>query len=161
MSVKVYAICGFIGSGKTTLANQIAEQQRAYRFSIDEWMIPLFGEHMPRELFDSRLASLSTLFDTAALKLLELGVSVIFDYGYWTLKDRERLRAWAKQHQLELELLYLDASFEHCYQQAKARNQLNSDLSYQMSDEMLEMFWNQFEVPKPTEHLVSVIASKE
>ncbi|RKF18645.1 ATP-binding protein [Alginatibacterium sediminis] len=161
MSVKVYAICGFIGSGKTTLANQIAEHQRAYRFSIDEWMIPLFGEHMPREQFDSRLACLSTLFDNAALDLLKLGVSVIFDYGFWAFRDRERLRSWAKQHQLDLEIVYLDVSFERCCQQAKARNQLNSDLSYQMSDEMLAMFWHQFEVPKSTEHLVSVISSKE
>ncbi|MFD2175977.1 AAA family ATPase, partial [Veronia pacifica] len=49
---KVYFVCGFIGSGKTTYSKILADRQGAFRFSIDEWMIPLYGEHMEREVFD-------------------------------------------------------------------------------------------------------------
>lgn len=31
------------GVGKTTLARKIAHEDKAVRFSPDEWMIPLFG----------------------------------------------------------------------------------------------------------------------
>ncbi len=38
---KIYFVCGFIGSGKTTYSKRLAEEHNASRFSIDEWMIPL------------------------------------------------------------------------------------------------------------------------
>lgn len=47
---RIYFVCGFIGSGKTTYSKAIAEKHGAFRFSIDEWMIPLYGEHMEREV---------------------------------------------------------------------------------------------------------------
>ena len=34
---------GLPGVGKTTLARKIAHEDKAVRFSPDEWMIPLFG----------------------------------------------------------------------------------------------------------------------
>lgn len=51
---QTYFVCGFIGSGKTTYSKALAEKHGAFRFSIDEWMIPLYGEHMEREVFDKR-----------------------------------------------------------------------------------------------------------
>ncbi|MDP2488483.1 AAA family ATPase [Vibrio splendidus] len=80
---KIYFVCGFIGSGKTTYSKALAEKHGAFRFSIDEWMIPLYGEHMEREVFDSRLATLQGLFKDSAMQLFSLGVPVIFDFGFW------------------------------------------------------------------------------
>lgn len=51
-------------------------------------MIPLYGEHMEREVFNVRRAKLQNLFEEAALQLLTLGVPVIFDFGFWTKIER-------------------------------------------------------------------------
>ena len=74
---KIYFVCGFIGSGKTTYSKQLADKHSAFRFSIDEWMIPLYGEHMERDVFDKRLATLQDLFKESALQLFSLDVSLL------------------------------------------------------------------------------------
>lgn len=86
---KIYFVCGFIGSGKTTYSKRLAEEHNAFRFSIDEWMIPLYGEHMDRETFNRRLAVLQGLFKDSATQLFSLDVPVIFDFGFWNKADRE------------------------------------------------------------------------
>nr|WP_086939391.1 ATP-binding protein [Thaumasiovibrio occultus] len=150
---KIYFICGFIGSGKTTYSKALAEQHGAFRFSIDEWMIPLYGEHMDRDVFDSRLATLQTLFKDAALQLFSLGVPVIFDFGFWRKADRDTFTDWASKLGVESEVHFLDVSFEICQQRALARNSALNGQSYEMTPEMLALFWSWFEVPALSENV--------
>lgn len=153
---KIYFVCGFIGSGKTTYSKALAEKLGAFRFSIDEWIIHLYGEHMEREVFDSRLATLQALFKDSAQQLFSLDTSVIFDFGFWRKTDREAFVDWALSVGAESEVHYLDVPFETCKQRALARNaNLNSD-SYHMTTEMLDLFWSWFEVPKSNENAVWV-----
>ena len=148
---KIYFICGFIGSGKTTYAKQLAESAPAVRLSIDEWMIPLYGEHMQRDVFDARLNTLMTLFKETAQQMLTLGVSVIFDFGFWTQNERIQFQAWAANLGVKSELIYLDVSFELCCERALNRNHQRADKSYEMNNEMLTMFWSWFEAPSRAE----------
>ncbi|MCJ2376568.1 ATP-binding protein [Vibrio sp. ZSDZ34] len=148
---KIYFICGFIGSGKTTYSTQLAKSQRAFRFSIDEWMIPLYGEHMEREVFNARLATLQELFKDSAIQLAKIGVSVIFDFGFWTKADREAFASWANANELDCEFHYLDVDYDECKQRALERNKNLKGHSYEMTPEMLEMFWSWFEVPSQHE----------
>lgn len=151
---QVYFICGFIGSGKTTYSKSLAQSVGGFRFSIDEWMIPLFGEHMPREVFDARLKTLQGLFKESALQLIELGIPVIFDFGFWKRADREAIKNWAETIGVTNEIHYLDVAFDVCSQRAQRRNSERSGKSYEMTPEMLEMFWSWFEVPLEDEALV-------
>ncbi len=144
---KIYFICGFIGSGKTTYSTQLAESTSAFRFSMDEWMIPLYGEHMQRDVFDARLAVLQGLFKDAALQMLNLGVSVIFDFGFWSKKDRDEFNDWASQQSIQSEMHYLDVSVEVCRERATLRNAKLEGKSYEMTPDMLDLFWSWFEVP--------------
>ena len=144
---KVYFICGFIGSGKTTYSKELAEKSRAFRFCLDEWMIPLYGEHMEREMFDSRLATLENLFKASAIKLLDLNVSVIFDFGYWKKADRISAEEWANENGLDFEFVYLDVDYQECCKRAMARNSEADAQSYEITQEMLDMFWSWFEIP--------------
>lgn len=143
----LYFICGFIGSGKTTYSKKLAETAPAFRFSIDEWMIPLFGEHMEREEFDARLLTLQTLFQQSALQMLNLGVSVIFDFGYWTQHKREEAIQWAREHDITYEMHYLDVPFDECCKRAARRNSQRNNKAYEMTPDMLSMFWSWFEAP--------------
>jgi len=144
---KVYFICGFIGSGKTTYSKKLAVEKSAFRFSIDEWMIPLYGEHMERDVFTERMNTLQSLFKASALQMLSLNVPVIFDFGFWTKPDRDSVLAWAREHDLEFELIYLDVSVEKCRQRVIKRNQVQDEKSYNMTPEMLDLFWSWFEIP--------------
>ncbi|MCG7585956.1 ATP-binding protein [Photobacterium sp. OFAV2-7] len=153
---RIYFICGFIGSGKTTYSKQLVKDEQAFRFSIDEWMIPLYGEHMEREMFDARIATLTDLFKQSALQMLELGVSVIFDFGFWTRSDRKEIEEWAKKEKVDYELIYLDVDFETCSQRALARNSVSGKESFDMTPEMLSLFWSWFEVPSHNENITKI-----
>ncbi|EKB7282020.1 ATP-binding protein [Vibrio parahaemolyticus] len=153
---KIYFICGFIGSGKTTYSKALAEKQGAFRFSIDEWMIPLYGEHMEREVFDSRLSTLQDLFKDSAKQLFSLNVPVVFDFGFWRKADRDNFTDWASSVGVENEIHYLDVPFDTCKQRAFARNSVRNDKSYEMTPEMLELFWSWFEIPASCENVVWV-----
>jgi len=144
---KIYFICGFIGSGKTTYSKKLSESKSAFRFSIDEWMIPLYGEHMERNVFDDRLATLQNLFKDAALQMLNLDVPVIFDFGFWTRADREHFAQWATENTVEYEFHYLNVSFEECSKRALSRNSELENKAYEMTPAMLSMFWSWFETP--------------
>jgi predicted kinase len=153
---KLFFLCGFIGSGKTTYAKQLAKSHPAFRFSIDEWMIPLYGEHMSREDFDHRLHSLTELFKSSALQMVELDTSVIFDLGFWNRKERESIIQWATSQGIDYEMIYLKCPFEVCQQRAFARNATRTDKAYEMTSEMLAMFWQWFEVPTEQEGITLV-----
>lgn len=148
---KVYLICGFIGAGKTTYSKELAEEVGGFRFSIDEWMIPLYGEHMEREVFDARLNVLMNLFKESAEQLFRLGVPVIFDFGFWYKAEREAFRAWAEEFNAECELHYIDTDFVACKSRAAKRNETRGDDAFEMTDEMLDMFWQWFEKPDENE----------
>ncbi|MEM1189728.1 MAG: AAA family ATPase [Pseudomonadota bacterium] len=155
--IQAYFICGFICSGKTTYSRQLAREKGAFRFSIDEWMIPLFGEHMEREVFDDRLATLEKLFRDSALQLAGLGIPVVFDFGYWRESDRTNAVKWASETGLAYEVHYLDTPFETCRQRAAHRNASGEDKSYLVTPEMLDLFWSWFEKPKPAEDVLRVL----
>lgn len=144
---KIYLICGFIGSGKTTFSKELAQSKSAFRFSIDEWMIPLFGEHMSREDFNTRLGILTELFKRSAEQMIDMDIPVIFDFGFWYKKQRFDLHHWAESINADFELIYLKCSYETCRVRAIDRNQNRLDKSYEMTDEMLKMFWSWFEEP--------------
>ena len=153
---QLYFISGFIGSGKTTYAKELADRTKGFRFSIDEWMIPLFGEHMERELLNQRILTLENLFKEASSQLTKLGVPVIFDFGYWSREDRDRIVSWASEQGYNCEIHYLDVPYETCCQRAIVRNEAPRGKSYEMTPDMMEMFWSWFEVPAKDENVVWV-----
>jgi len=46
----VHIVAGPIGAGKTTLARRLAADRRALRFSLDEWVMQLFGSEAPHPM---------------------------------------------------------------------------------------------------------------
>ncbi len=159
-SVDVYCLCGFVGSGKTTYAKHLCQKVSALDLSIDAWMIPLFGEHMEREVFEQRKTTLENLFKEQAIQLVKLGVPVVMDYGFWRKSDREKIRHWADDNDLRVEIHYLELDFEVCKARALARNGQSDPRSYTMTPEMLSLFWSWFEPPSD-EQIVFVDSAKQ
>ena len=76
-----HLIHGFLGVGKTTLAQELEQTIPAIRFSHDEWMTRLYGDDPPVELFQEFCRRVSEQLEEVWSRCLELGVDVVLDIG--------------------------------------------------------------------------------
>jgi predicted kinase len=84
----VYLIVGLPGAGKTTQAKELEISAPALRLTPDEWQIALFGDQNPpdkRDLVEGKLIQLG-------MRAAELGINVVFDFGFWGKDERSALR---------------------------------------------------------------------
>lgn len=88
-----HLLFGFLGSGKTSFARRLEVEHKAVRFTPDEWMARLFGEDPPEESFPEKAEAILELLEPLWTRCLSLGLDVVLDYGFWTRKERDRVRA--------------------------------------------------------------------
>src|SRR5918999_4280632 len=115
---RLILICGLPGSGKTTLARQLASEVPAVRLCPDEWKhalgIDYYDEQM-RVRLEKRLWRLGQ-------ELLALGQSVILENGFWAREEREELRLAARALGVRVELHYLEAPIDELWRRIEIRN---------------------------------------
>jgi predicted kinase len=155
---RVHLICGPVGAGKTTFSRALERERAALRLSIDEWMLRLFGEHMPRDVFHERSKACMDLIYGVAERSVALGSEVVLDCGYWRREHRE----YAHERLLSIphELYYLETAPEERWRRLEARNAALPDGCYEITREMFEMFETCFEVPAAPEPFKLVRAEK-
>ena len=146
----IHLLCGKTGSGKTTFARRL-EQSGAMRFSVDEWMLRLFGPHMPRKEFDARVAICLELVLELAERLAELGVPVVIDAGFWRREDRLKVRARLEQKSVRTYLHYFDVPEDELWRRIERRNRELPKGTFEITREMFELFAGWFEPPGPDE----------
>lgn len=148
---KLYLLCGKTGSGKTTFARELARERKLVRFTVDEWMIRLFGHHMPREAFDARLAVCKDLIFDVTESLLEAAVGVVLDFGLWSRAERERTRKRFESCSVEIVLVYFSVPDDELRQRLARRNQDLPADAYEITDDMFQQFSSLFEIPAESE----------
>lgn len=147
-------LCGLPGSGKTTYARQL-EGYGVIRLSSDDWMVPLFGHHLPREVFDERLAAVRHLQWDLTAKLLKAGVEVVLDDGFWTRTERQKYRAQAEAMGAEVQLIYFDVPVEELRRRLTERNRNLTPGTFYIDDTALNLFITKFEVPEADEQAIN------
>ena len=115
---RLILICGLPGSGKTTLAKQLAPDARAVRLSPDEWKHALGIDYYDE---DARVRLEDRLWRLAQ-ELLGLGQSVVLENGFWAQEERDELRLVARTLGVAVELHYLAASVEELWRRLELRN---------------------------------------
>lgn len=117
-TARLIILCGLPGSGKTTLARQIAESLPAVRLCPDDWMDTL-GVNLWDGAFRERVEALQW---GLAQEVLRLGCAVIIEWGTWGREERERLRRGARDLGAAVELRYLDVPVDELWRRLRSRD---------------------------------------
>ena len=150
---KVILICGKICSGKSTYAEQLRIQNNAVLLSTDEITLALFGQHCGDKHDDYVERTQNYLFNKS-LELIEVGVNVILDWGFWLKEERDYAREFYNSRNIECEFHYIDISEETWKARLKKRNNAIIDgetNAYYIDDNLAEKFAAIFEVPNEDE----------
>ena len=150
----VYLICGFIGAGKTTFAKKLEEKTGAVRITKDEWLIRLIGNDpifTGFEEYDHKICELSR---DVAFQLVEKGIDVIIDEGFWAKEQRVELRRRIEEIGAKEVLYYLDTPIETIRERVAGRNNNLTKDSFKISREMLDNYLMYWQPPSEDEDYV-------
>ena len=152
-----YLLHGFLGCGKTTFAKQLEQECCAVRFTHDEWMSALYGDDPPAEQFQHYAARVSAVMEAMWTRLLDLGTSVVLDFGLWSRSERKRITLLTERHGGRPVLYHLRCSYETAWQRVEERNK---DLrgSLHISCNTFEVLKTRFEPLAPDEAFLSIEA---
>lgn len=127
----VHLICGSTGSGKTTYARELASPTGGVVFSIDEWMVSLFGEDAPEQPDPSwifpRVNRCETQMWAMALQLGKLRIPSILDFGFQRYDHRQRYAGLAKKAGFTARLHVLNVDATERWKRVEARNRNQSE----------------------------------
>jgi predicted kinase len=122
-STKLMFLCGKMAAGKSTLARDLAERNRAVLLVQDEWLDLLFpGEITDIPGFIERSSRLNHALAPHICALLSKGVSVVLDFPANTKTQRAWFRGILERAHVEHELHFVDAPDALCKRQLKDRS---------------------------------------
>jgi predicted kinase len=143
----LFLTVGLPGTGKTTAARRIEVEHRALRLTKDEWVKALYGPENPssaQSVIEGRLIEIG-------LRALELGTSVVIDYGLWSRDERSALRQAAADLGARVELRYFELASAEQRRRRDRRQAEAPHTTWPMSDEELARWAAGFDVPTPGE----------
>lgn len=139
--------CGLPGSGKTTLARQLAADRGAVRLTPDEWLVALGSnpwDEPTRVRLEHELWRL-------AREILHLGASVVLDFGLWARVERDEFRTAARGLGVGVELHFLDVPTDELWRRIDGRNSEPPWDSYPITRVHLDGWTLSFESPDAAE----------
>ncbi len=123
---QIHLICGSTGAGKTTYSRELASDLGGVQFSIDEWMVSLFGEDAPESINPAwifpRVSRCEKQMWAMALQLGKLGIPSILDFGFQRFEHRQKYADLAKQAQFTAKLHVLNVDASERWKRVEARN---------------------------------------
>ena len=150
---KVTLICGRICCGKTTLAEMLCREKGAVLLSVDEIMLPLFGQHAGDRHDDYTAAIQRYLFDLS-VRIVRSGTDVILDWGFWTRSSRDHARDFYRNRDIPFEFLYPVISDDEWQNRIAKRNAAvlaGETEAYYIDGKLAEKAGALFDPPAPCE----------
>ena len=149
----VYLICGKLCCGKSTYAKQLKENQKAVLLSVDEIMLAVFGLYAG-EKHDEYAANVQIYLFEKSLELIQTGVSVVLDWGFWSKTARDAAKEFYRSRNIECELHYLDVNDTVWQARINQRNQsvvAGKTTAYMVDSALAAKFEAKFELPAKEE----------
>ena len=150
---KVYLICGKLCSGKTTYARKLCREKSAVLLSTDEITLALFGQHCG-ERHDEYVEKTQNYLLQKSLELLDTGISVVLDWGFWQKDERDFVRAFYTSNGIDFEFHFIEISEAVWTQRLKSRNAMvekDPTLAYYVDENLARKFASLFEPPQKHE----------
>lgn len=121
-----HLVCGSTGAGKTTHALGLVQECGALHFSIDDWMVRLFGADRPAQpqwpWIAERIRRCESLIVETAADAGRLGMSSVLDLGFQRADQRQRVAAQAQAAGLAVRLHFLDVPATERWRRVTNRN---------------------------------------
>lgn len=143
----LFLTVGLPGTGKTTEARRIEAEHKALRLTKDEWVKALYGLANPpsaSDVIEGRLIEIG-------LRALELGISVIIDFGLWGRDERSALRQAAADLGAAVEMRYFDLQPAEQRRRLDRRQAAEPHTTWHMSDEELAEWTGIISIPSQGE----------
>ena len=150
---RVFMMCGKICSGKSTHARVLREKHHAVILSVDEITLALFGQDAGDRM-DEYVLRLKKYLYAKSLEVLESGINVVLDWGFWTKKEREFARNYYGSAGIANEFHYIEVDDREWHRRLEQRNHAvinhQSD-AYYVDEGLAAKFQSVFEKPEPDE----------
>jgi predicted kinase len=143
----VYIVCGFIGAGKTTFSKKLEKETGAFRITKDEWMVRIFGNTPVKENFEKLDGNVTKLSVDFAFHLVERGIDVILDEGYWVKSQRDELKVRVENAGAKWVLYYVEIPLEEMRKRVAIRSNNPGKESFEISEEMFDSYVKFWEPP--------------
>ena len=122
-SAKLIFVCGKMAAGKSTLARDLADREKAVLLVQDDLVAALFpGEITDIPSFVNRYGRLKNALTPHICILLSRGTSVVLDFAAATKAQRTWFRELIERTHVEHELHFVDASDDLCKSQLRERS---------------------------------------
>lgn len=119
---KVYMMCGKICSGKSTHAAELRKEKKAVLLSVDDLTMLLLGPYAGDKL-DEYVEKLKGYFYQKSLEIIDSGINVILDWGFWTRRERDCARAFYGSRNIDYEFHFIEIDDEEWHRRIEKRNQ--------------------------------------
>jgi len=146
-------ICGLPGAGKTTVSKRLEKQRRALRLSPDEWISAMLPTPSQRLEMDRLRDPVKAVQWDVAMRVLELGIDAILEWGFWSRAERGRLAAMARERGFRVEVRSLAVPFETLWSRIEARNAALPAGTFRVERADVDLWWSHYEPPAPDELL--------
>ncbi|MCM1024742.1 MAG: ATP-binding protein [Prevotella sp.] len=149
MNAKAILICGKICSGKSFYAEKLRKERGAVLLSVDEITLALFGQHIG-EKHDEICARTQKYLFEKSVEIIESGIDVILDWGFWRREDRTAARNFYESRSVSCEFHYVDISDGTWRKNLDERNRAVSEGSisaYFVDENLAAKFAEMFEAP--------------
>src|SRR6516165_10860644 len=122
-STKLIFFCGKMAAGKSTLAKELADREKAVLLVQDDLLNALFpGEITDIHGFVKRSSRLKNVLAPHVCALLSKGISVVLDFPANTRAQRAWFGELIKRANVEHELHFVDTSDALCQTQLRDRS---------------------------------------
>jgi predicted kinase len=127
MTALLHLVCGSTGAGKTTYALTLSRELGAVHFSIDEWMMTLYGPDRPTPMelpwMLRRIERCEQQMAALALQLGRNGTPSVLDISLLRQDDRRKWAELAAQAGLGVQLHFVDVAAEERWRRVTQRNE--------------------------------------
>jgi len=148
----LFLTCGLPGSGKSTLAKRLEQEVPALRLTSDEWLHELYPTITTSEAEEGTLRGrVDHVQWKLALRALQLGCSVVVDWGVWSREERDHYRTGARDVGARVVLCLLDPSVDELWERLSRRNAERPFGVFEITNDELLRWTKRFQRPTAEE----------